>query len=229
MIQNSAVAHELPDSRQIAARIAVGLASAFVVILVLLHVLEPQFDPSVHLISEYETGQVGWLMRLAFFCWAGSALAVLVALRRSLRGLAGWLSRLGLVGIGLALIGAGIFITNASSDPTPHTANLIHGICGAFVIFFFPFVASFAAVSLSRSPEWVGTQRRLLWTTFLVWIGVLAFFVPNFLAHAANPGLSDLAVASGWPNRFMVVAYAAWIIVAALHLASVRSRATEGG
>jgi hypothetical protein len=43
------------------ATLAIGLCVAFLAILSLLHVLEPEFNPP-HLISEYQLGRFGWLM-----------------------------------------------------------------------------------------------------------------------------------------------------------------------
>ncbi len=198
---------------KVAAQITVGLSAAFLVMLVLLHFLEPEFDPSRQLISEYETGSVGWMMRLAFFCWGGSVLALLVALWSSLRSTGGVIGRAGMLLIAVALFGAGIFITNAITDTTPSTRNTLHGLSGAIVIFLFPIIASFTAGSLARNPDWVAARRRLLWGTLLVWLGFLAFMGPNFISHGVDPFGPGLAL--GWPNRFMVVAYNLWLIFVA--------------
>ena len=52
------------------ATLAIGLCVAFLAILSVLHVLEPEFNPP-HLISEYQLGRFGWLMSLAFFLSGG--------------------------------------------------------------------------------------------------------------------------------------------------------------
>ena len=44
--------------------------TSFVLLLTILHFIEPEFEPTKHLISEYELGQFGWLMFLAFFSLA---------------------------------------------------------------------------------------------------------------------------------------------------------------
>jgi hypothetical protein len=41
-----------------------------VTVMVLLHVLEPEFDPSWRMLSEYSLGQYGPLMRVIFLRWA---------------------------------------------------------------------------------------------------------------------------------------------------------------
>jgi hypothetical protein len=55
------------------ATLAIGLCVAFLAILSVLHVLEPEFNPP-HLISEYQLGHFGWLIALAFFCLGARSL-----------------------------------------------------------------------------------------------------------------------------------------------------------
>ena len=61
--------------------LAIGLCVAFLAILSVLHVLEPEFNPP-HLISEYQLGRFGWLMSLAFFCLGAASLALFAAARQ---------------------------------------------------------------------------------------------------------------------------------------------------
>ena len=53
------------------------LGIAFLGILTLLHFIEPEFNPAWRMISEYEIGKYGVLMRVAFFCWGGAFLFLL--------------------------------------------------------------------------------------------------------------------------------------------------------
>ena len=217
MIQNTVSSHSSLGVTTAAARIAVVLAASFLTILLLLHFLEPEFDPSWRMISEYEIGRYGWLMSLAFFCWGGSVLALLTALWPSLQTIGGMIGRWWLLLIGVALFGAGIFKTNAITDTTPSTANSLHTLCGAFVILTFPIVASLVARSLARNPEWITTRQRLLWVTLLVWFSMFAFFGSIIISSAVNPSAGRVGpeVLLGWPNRFMVVTYAIWLITVA--------------
>jgi hypothetical protein len=48
-------------------RLALGAVVLFVILLTALHFLEPEFDPSKRLISEYQLGRYGWVMSVAFF------------------------------------------------------------------------------------------------------------------------------------------------------------------
>ena len=49
------------------ARMALAAVVLFLILLAALHFIEPEFDPSKCLISEYELGRYGWMMSLAFF------------------------------------------------------------------------------------------------------------------------------------------------------------------
>ena len=103
----------------IASSTAVGFSAAFLVILFLLHFLKPELAPSWRMISEYEIGRYGWMMRLAFFCWGGSVLSLVVALWDSLRTVGGKIGYVWLILIGIALFGVGIFVTNESLTQRP--------------------------------------------------------------------------------------------------------------
>jgi hypothetical protein len=201
----------------IAARMSVVFSATFITILILLHFLKPELDPSWRMISEYEIGRYGWMMRLAFFCWGSSVLSLLVALWGSLRTLGGKIGYVWLVLIGIALFGAGIFVTNEITDTTISTANTLHTLCGAFVIMTFP-IASFLVVgSLARNEEWSATRRQQFWVEVLVWLSMFAFFGSIIVSTAINPSAGRVGpeVYLGWPNRLLVVVYNGWLITIA--------------
>ena len=143
---------------------------------------------------------------------------LVVALWPMLQTTSGMIGRGWLLLIGVALLGAGIFITNPITDATPRIANTLHTICGALVILTFPIVATLVAGSLARNQAWASGQPRLVWETFLVWFGMGAFFGSIIISRAINPAAGRVGpqVYLGWPNRFMVVTYQIWLIRAAL-------------
>ena len=63
-----------------AAIYALGTTALAVVLMVLLHVLEPEFDPSWRRLSEYSLGRYGLLMRVAFLAMSTGVIAAAVAL-----------------------------------------------------------------------------------------------------------------------------------------------------
>ncbi|WP_394554755.1 DUF998 domain-containing protein [Agromyces sp. MMS24-JH15] len=54
----------------IAAMTALVACGITVGLIAILHVLEPEYDPSWRMISEYSLGRHGWVMRLAFVTMA---------------------------------------------------------------------------------------------------------------------------------------------------------------
>ena len=50
------------------AYISIVFASVFLTILFILHFLKQELDPGWRMVSEYEIGRFGWMMRLAFPC-----------------------------------------------------------------------------------------------------------------------------------------------------------------
>lgn len=210
----SAPAQQLP---QRLAWITLGLSAAFLILLALLHLLKPELDPSWRMISEYEIGRYGWLMRLAFFCWGGSVLALHLALPAQVASGAGRIGRWWLLVIALFLFGAGIFATLPIDDPTVTLVDNLHAICGVVVILTFPIAATLTARGLARGA-WRGSRTALTWATLLVWVGVVGYFAVYIIANQMNPNLPRVGphVPQGWPNRIMVVLYHAWLWVVAL-------------
>ena len=200
----------------ILAWLSFALGAAFLALLAALHFLEPEFDPSWRLISEYERGEYGWVMSLAFFCLGGSTLALLAAIWPSLRTLPGKIGRLWLGLIALAYFGAGIFISQDINATQTTLSEDLHNLCGVIVIFTFPIAASLVASSLGRSLEWTASRRRLLRYTLIAWLGLLVFL--GSLVYFAQISTSDTygpEFAIGWPNRFLMVTYAVWLMAVA--------------
>lgn len=93
--------------RWIAVRLSFGLSIAFLALLTALHILEPTFNWG-HLISEYQLGDYGFLMSLAFCLLGASALLIALSLGSRLRTRGGRVGRWGLFIIGPAFFVAGV-------------------------------------------------------------------------------------------------------------------------
>lgn len=194
------------------------LAIVFLVILILLHALKPEFNPAWRMISEYEIGRFGWMMRLAFFCWSASLLSLSAVIWPSSGGsLSGTIGRWWFILITIALSGAGIFKTNAITDSTPNPANTLHALCGAIVILTFPIAATLVRNGLLQDNAWMAVRGQLTWGTFLVWLGMVSFFASIIISRIINPSAGRVGphVYLGWPNRFMVFTYIIWLMLVA--------------
>jgi hypothetical protein len=197
--------------------VTIVCAALFLVLLILLHFLKRELNPSWRMISEYEIGRFGWMMRLAFFCWGASVLALLITIWPSLQSVGGVISRWWLVLIVLALIGAGIFKTNPITETTPNLANTLHAVCGMIVILTFPIAATLAVHSLLNNDVWSPARGPLTFGTVLCWAGMAAFFASIIISRIIDPTIGRVGpkVYLGWPNRFMVVTYVTWLIIVA--------------
>jgi Protein of unknown function (DUF998) len=102
---------------RISAQITIVATSLFVVLLGLLHLLEPEFDPKWRLISEYELGNYGWLMRIAFYSLAAGCISLFIAIRAQIRGIGGTIGLVLLLVIAVGLTIGGIFTTDPITTP----------------------------------------------------------------------------------------------------------------
>jgi hypothetical protein len=194
-------------------------ASVFLVILFTLHFLKRELDPSWRMISEYEIGRFGWMMRLAFFSWGASVLAILITIWPHLQSTSGTITRWWFVLIVIALFGAGIFKTDPITEVTHGLVNTIHTLCGMIVILTFPIAATIAVRSLLHNPLWSAYQGLLIFGIVFAWIGFVTYFATIIISRSKDPKAGEAGhppVYMGWPNRFNVVTYIIWIIVIAV-------------
>jgi hypothetical protein len=195
----------------------IGFALLFVLILIVLHFLKPELDPKWRMISEYEIGKYGWLMRIAFFSWGLSTLSVLLMTLKIGNG--SYLIYIWLSILVLALFGAGIFKTNPIMETKKSIVNTIHTICGSIVILTFPILATvicFRYIGLNA----IYVPGILIGITVLAWIAQFSFFSSISISQKKDPkaGRVGPTIYLGWPNRIMVLVYALWSITFAMSI-----------
>src|SRR6266508_294458 len=195
-----------------AAKLSMSAAVTFLVLLVALHFIEPELDPSWRVISEYEIGDYGWMMRLAFFSLAVSCIALIPAIQSQAVGF--W----GKLGLGLLLLSAagmiiaGIFISDSMTGSRTSTGQ-IHEL--AAMLDSIPFAALLINLTLIRkNPAWSSARGALLWTAFLPILG-LVVFVSSVAVMFPSDGKFGPDVLIGWPNRFFIATHAVWLITVA--------------
>jgi hypothetical protein len=196
------------------ALIAVG---GFALLLVLLHFLKPENDPSWRMISEYEIGRWGWLMRLAFFCWSVSYFALAVALWHQVL----FVDEVLLFVIAVGALGAAVFAPDPITTPqgSRTRANELHALSGVLVIFGLPITATIIDWNVGGNPLVASIQPYLPWMSVVVWLGFGVFAGAMVFFGAKKIPLGPQAKI-GWPNRFMVFTYVAWLILIALAVKS---------
>ena len=195
------------DIAAVAALVSGGVTVALVV---LLHVLEPEYDPSWRMISEYSVGRYGWVMRVAFVAMAISPAALCVALWPF-----GGVWTIGLAAVALGALGAAFIdadpIMTPRAEATP--VGSVHTVLGGVLLAGFPPAALLAGVGVMTTLGWV-----LAIASVVPWAGLVWFLVAAAPAHGQG-GSPEIRI--GWPDRFCLVAYLGWVVVAALGVLSL--------
>lgn len=205
-----------------AARISVLAGLLFIVLLVLLHFIKPELDPSWRFISEYQLGEYGWMMFLAFLSLALSSLSLGVSLWSQVRNLGGRIGSIMLFITTLGMMMAAFFVTDpiTSGEETFH--GKIHQL-GA-TLDMIPFAAVFITINLPRKNGlWKDARWKLIWATAAVWIAEIAFMVSLAVFFPAD-GKFGPEVLVGWPGRISIVFQSAWLILIARHVITLNAR-----
>lgn len=209
-------------TRLTAARIGLGAMGASAALMLALHGLKPDFDPSWRFLSEYATGAFSGLMVSAFLLMALAHAAVVIAVQPSVRT---WWGRLGLGLLAVTVVGIVIAGLNPmdllTSDPNrPTSAGQLHALGTMLGMPLTPVAALLISHSLARQPEWAGAKRpvivtaHLTWIAFAIMIGAVTILVPQ------NGGFGpDLP--TGWLNRLVEVTYVAWVATISWHAAKL--------
>jgi hypothetical protein len=193
----------------IAAVYSLGATALALGLVALLHRLEPEFDPSWRMLSEYSLGQYGALMRVAFLAAGAGVIAVAVALSKS-----AWPACLLLALVASGPLGAAFIDTDPITTPRAQLSRKsnIHAALGSLFILGFPLAAAVAGISAAGDPA-VGAV--LAWASAVPWIA-LAWYLGTSLRHARPDAVGAPEVRIGWPNRVSMLAYLGWVALAAL-------------
>lgn len=193
-----------------------GTGACIVALLMLaLHAIKPEFEPSWRFLSEYAIGRHGWIMTLAFLVWSASSAALALAVRREVTTRSGRIGAAVLLVVAAALVPAGLFPQDpvtARPDETT-TSGTIHALASMIGIPGIPIAAMLISSSLSQSsPGWAAHRPALMrsahatWISLALMVGYLAWAVP----HA---GGFTSEVWAGWMNRLVVATYLLWQLV----------------
>jgi hypothetical membrane protein len=185
----------------------------FMVLLLLLHFIKPELDPSWRMISEYAIGNLGWLMSLAFLAWAAAFIALCMALRSHIHNLIGKIGLVLLLISALGLVLAGLFTTDPVTQVSePTTSGTLHSIGGTLGMGM-PFSALFLCISLVKNPAWKAKKRTIVTATVIAWTGFLLAMGMMGVLLSGSKGVFSPETPVGIPNRFEVLCYCIWLIV----------------
>jgi hypothetical protein len=198
-----------------AARLAIAAAASTILLLASLHVLSSEFDPSWRVVSEYANGRYGWVLSLMFVSWAVASWSLVVALWSQLTGIGGRIA------LGF-LIASGVGEAMASVCDINHP---LHNLAGMIGVLSLPIAATSISVRLSRLQAWAAAKPVLLLTASLTWMSLVLLAVALVALMSRHritpPGIEII----GWTNRFLVVAYCAWVVTVAWQALKLRRTA----
>jgi hypothetical protein len=191
----------------VTALVAGGITAGLIA---LLHVLEPEYDPSWRMISEYSVGRYGWVMRVAFVTMAISPGAMCVALWPF-----GGAWTIGLAAVALGALGAAFIDADPIMTPRAQATPIgrAHTVLGIVLLAGFPPAALFAGVGVAGALGWT-----LAIASAVPWAGLVWFLIAAAPAHGQG-GSPEIRI--GWPDRFCLLAYLAWVVLAAVGVLSV--------
>lgn len=207
----------ITGNSQKAAWLSIAGAVIFLILLTALHFIKPEVDPSWQMISEYEIGNYGWIMTLAFLSLSVGYLALFIAVRSQVKTTAG---RIGLALLLLGVVGSamgGIFITDSitATKDQMTTHGMLHGVGALLGIPTLPFAATLINRVLARNQAWTFARKWLFLSAAVTWIGLIAFAVSMAVMMPRGHGKFTPDVLIGWSNRFLIFTYAAWQIIVA--------------
>ncbi len=215
MLKNSVMTKPITSLADSAARISFWAAAAFVVLLAALHIIEPEFDPSWRVISEYALGQYGWIMVAAFLSLAVSYVALFVAIKSQLRTLAGRIGLGSLLISALGLAMAAVFPTDpiTTSPEAATTSGTLHTVGGTLGLAM-TVATVLISWKLARDPAWSEAWRPVVWAGGIAVACTVAFIVIAMMVVPSD-GTFGPDVLIGWPGRVEIVAYCVWLMVVA--------------
>jgi hypothetical protein len=206
-------------------KISIGSTVTFMILLILLHFIKAELDPSWRMISEYAIGEYGWIMVIAFLAWALAYASLFFSIRSQFRDLVGKISLALLLISSLGLLIAGVFVTDPITVSQEETtiSGMLHGLGGSLGLAM-PFSTVFLSWSLLKKPNWVPVRKAILWSAVLVVTGFLISIISIIVLFSQNNGVAGPRVTVGYPMRFEAFTYCIWLIVVARQAAYLRKQ-----
>jgi amino acid permease len=206
--------------------ICIACVGVFLTLLTLLHALKPELQPSWRFVSEYSIGRHGWVMKLGFFVWALSCLALFVSFRDEVITRQGRVGRLVLFAVGVSLVAAGVFaqdpLTASPEEVTTH--GTLHAVASMIGIPGIPIAAWLIGRSLTRhNTAWHGHRRVVMGAAHLTWLSLVAM-VAYLVVAVPQAGGFGPSVLAGWMNRLVVLAYCLWEIAVSCCVLSLNAQ-----
>jgi hypothetical protein len=209
------------DPSPASARTTRGLALAgilgigsFALLVAVLHVVRSDFDPLSRTISEYASGNYGWLVQVATLGLGLGSLAVVAALVRTARPVP---SRLGVALLllwSVAVSVAAVFpsdLIDLAAEMELSAAGAVHVLAVLVALPSFAVGVPLVTRRLRRSSQW-RPFRRPVGALALISVGGLVVFVAVAVVTATGATRPLL----GLGERILLAAYLGWLLAVAV-------------
>ncbi len=196
--------------------VAIVATVLFILLLVLLHVVKSDLDPSWHFISEYELGKYPWIMQTAFLALAVGNFSLLAAIRPEIKGVSGWIGILLYAAGAIGVVLGGLFVPDPMNT-APESISLsgkLHNVGGGLGLAGFVGTVIFS-VKLIRNSNWGPFRKSVLLATGILVLGFLVSFISIASIATQSQGVFGPNTPVGWPNRIGILAGSLWIIIIA--------------
>jgi hypothetical protein len=212
MTKELIISKNITPTQLLFAKIAIIAGAVYVFLLLMLHLLEPEFDPNWRFISEYALGKFGFLMNACFLLYSVAAICIILLTSPHIKTVVGYI---GLVILAISALGiamAGVFNTDPIGTEMSRisTTGTIH-YTGASLDFS-PLAFLLLAFSLGRNKAWRPVRAKLLITSSISILLTIAF-----MASMPADYNFDSETTTGLIGRFLFVSYLPSILVISLH------------
>lgn len=157
--------------------------SMFILIMFAFHFIQPELNPLTRVGSEYVVGKLGWIMNIAFFCFAGGLYSLAFAFRVGLNPNIN--SQTGVILLVISASGvlvAGLFNADLQGEQ-PTTAGMIHAI-SSLLTFLTLIPATFIFTRKLRKADRLKSKYKAL--RYLPWVITLLFLSMFFVFSTLN-------------------------------------------
>lgn len=194
-------------------------AIGFIALLILLHFINTSVNPRWQPVSEYALGNVGWLMKVAFFSLGISFLTLGLYLIQKLPNTG---SKIGGVLLILASLGnflAGIFNTDSVST-LPDQMTMIGQIhnAAAGLLGFMILATVFITFQFKKQEQLRPYKKNILLLTIILWVLEFSLIATMGIYLSETNGMITQETPVGWLGRIVIVFCAIWIWACAHYL-----------
>jgi hypothetical protein len=180
----------------------------FVLALLSLHFLSPDYDPMKFGISFYALTRYGFLIGLALSIIGVSGIALACAMWSTIKSIAGRVGLLLMIAWGLLSILAGLYPLDAPGANATQSGT-IHNLAGLNFLLVTP---ALLLIELSQSPDSDAGRRRTI-TYWLAWLLLLS----SVLLFTFNGPLASMEIGGVFQRLYWLV-LVAWLVIKAVQI-----------